>query len=258
PSAPAREQPLENLNSFVMSGPYDNSIVRSFGCGLDKTTNKLSCIGDNVRGQFGNGTGTSCDFNGVCDNGETASFCSDCGSGPLSSLPRTYRSLAVGVPTSHYDNGVYYNWSAFACAITDDAGVECWGRNHRAQGGTEPGPGPFVVDKPNRIPGLAGCTAVSASDLHSCAICDDDIYCWGDHRYGGVGAGPFTTVPISIARKVDIELDDDHWEQLVSGLGFTCARTQKGAAYCWGFAPHGALGTGVTSSPLPLAVTIDY
>jgi alpha-tubulin suppressor-like RCC1 family protein len=257
---PTREQPLEGMQSFVMSGPYDNTLVRAFGCGLD-ASNKLACIGDNVRGQFGNGlySGTLCG-NGACDDGETASYCpSDCGAGPLSTMSRTYRSLSVSQPTFRLDtDGSYYNSTAYTCAIATDETVECWGRNYRGQMGVDPGFAPYVVATPNKIAGLEKCTEVTSSDLHACAICDDEIYCWGDHRYGGVGAGPLTTVAITAARKVELDLEDDHWEQLVSGAGFTCARTQKGVAYCWGFAPHGALGTGATSSPLPVTVTLDY
>ena len=255
---PARENALEGLQSFVMSGPYDGSIIRSFGCGLD-ASRKLRCIGDNVRGQFGNGenSGTKCG-NQMCDDGETTDICpSDCSAGPLSTLGRTYRSISISQPTARYNGTATYNISAYSCGITDDQGVECWGRNYRGQAGVDPGMDPYVVATPNRVAGLANCTAVTASDFHACAICDDAVYCWGDHRYGSVGAGAITAVPVSIARKIDLDLAGDHWAQLVSGVGFTCARTENGVAYCWGFAPHGALGTGTTSSPLPLVVLLE-
>lgn len=257
-AAPARVPALEPMKTWLMCGPYDGSVYRDFGCGLD-AANQLRCIADNGRGQFGNGTytnGALCG-NTKCDDGETASLCpQDCSAGPLSTLGRTYRSVVVSQPSLSYSTG--YNISAYACAITNDAGVECWGRNYRGQMGTDPGGYPHTVDLPNRIAGLSNCTAVTASDFHACAICDDAVYCWGDHRFGAVGAGSITAVPITVARKVDLDLVDEHWAQLVSGVGFTCGRTDKGAAYCWGFAPYGALGTGATSSPLPLAVTLDY
>ncbi|HSD88632.1 MAG TPA: hypothetical protein VLB44_13985 [Kofleriaceae bacterium] len=259
-AAPARVAELEGLQSFFISGAMDGTLTRSFGCGLDANSS-LVCAGDNYRGQFGNGTltGTACG-NAACDAGETATTCpTDCGSGPLTQLRRTYKALSVAWPTDHlYYDGIHYNVTAYACAVTMDGGIECWGRNFRGQMGVDPGVYPHQVTTPNRIAGLESCTAVSSSDYHACAICNGDVYCWGDHRYGAVGSGPRTSVPITAPRKVDLVLDADRWDQLVSGVGFTCGRTRNGAAYCWGFAPHGALGTGATSSPLPVTVQYDY
>jgi alpha-tubulin suppressor-like RCC1 family protein len=258
-AAPARVQALEGLASFEISGYFDGGLIRSFGCGRDATS-QLVCAGDNFRGQYGNGlaTGLSCG-NLACDAGETSASCpGDCGAAPLARLGRTYRAISVAPPTEHaYPPQGVFNVSAYTCGITNAETIECWGRNFRGQMGVDPGVYPHVVAAPSPIAGLSKCTQVSASDYHACALCDGDIYCWGDHRYGGVGAGARTTVPITVPRKVDVALTGDNWAQLASGVGFTCARTQKGDAYCWGFASHGALGTGATSSPLPVAITLE-
>ena len=111
---------------------------------------------------------------------------------------------------------------------------------------------------PNLIAGLSSCTGVATSDYHSCAICAGEVYCWGDHRFGAVGAGPLTNAAVIVPQRVDLELVDETWSQLVAGYGFTCALTTKGRAYCWGYSPYGALGSGGATSPLPIAVLIEY
>ena len=107
---------------------------------------------------------------------------------------------------------------------------------------------------PYLIPGLAACTAIDASDVHACAICGGDVYCWGDNFRGGVGGGPRQLIPTP--RKLDVALDAaDAWVQLVSGVAFTCARTRQGHAYCWGLGIHGALGVGGRSANTPVTPT---
>jgi alpha-tubulin suppressor-like RCC1 family protein len=70
-----------------------------------------------------------------------------------------------------------------------------------------------------------------------------------------VGAGPITRVAITAPRKIDIERSEP-WAQLVSGASFSCARSESGRTYCWGYSREGALGSGGASSPLPVTVQL--
>lgn len=224
------------------------------GCYLD-SSRELFCFGDNARGQFGNGaqTGVSCG-NGRCDAGETSATCSsDCGAPPMSRLRRTYRAISVSWGTQYE--------GAFTCGIRDDEQVECWGRNRRSLIATTLDPGTMrpveYVYVPTLIAGLAGCTAISAGESSACAMCAGDIWCWGDHQRGAVGAGPITTAPITVPRKIETALEaGDAWDELAAGSGFACARTVLGRAYCWGSNIHGAIGTGAGAANLPVPIKL--
>lgn len=216
-------------------------------CYLDKNR-ELFCVGDNTKGQFGNGmvTGLSCG-NGVCDAGETSATCADCGAPPMTRLRRTYSAISVAWLTQ---NG------AFTCGLRDDGKIECWGRNRGAviTPAIDPGTGQPVdyVYTPTVIGGLSSCTSISAGDAYACAFCDGGLWCWGDHRRGAVGAGPITAVPVSAPRRIDTALPEgDAWAELATGVGFACARTALGRAYCWGSNIHGAIGTGVGAANVP-------
>jgi len=219
------------------------------GCYLDRNR-ELYCFGDNAKGQFGNGvvSGASCG-NTRCDAGETSATCAtDCGPPPMSRLRRTYRAISVSWGSS--------SSGAFMCGVRDDGQVECWGRNRSSLISTmidmTTGAPVDYVYTPTLIAGLASCTAVSAGDTFACAMCGGDLWCWGDHRRGAVGAGPVTAGPVTVPRRIETVLPaGDSWAELTAGAGFACARTTLGRAYCWGANIHGALGTGAGAGSLP-------
>ena len=229
-----------------------------FGCFLEND-GTLFCAGDNLLGQYGNGNGAACAAgacpqcgNAVCDGGETTASCpNDCGT--TFSRLRNYSALSLGWDID--------NTGAPNCGITGGA-VECWGKN----------PGAMITQaidettqqvvtyafEPQPIPNLAGCTAISVGHRHACALCNDDILCWGDHRHGEVGSGPQTGTPVLEPRPIDLALaPGDRWVQLTSGVGFSCARSEAGRGYCWGGNQHGALGLGAAASTIPLLVRTE-
>lgn len=251
-TAAQRVAALDSITQIGVSGRVDGATYYSFGCGLDAAS-QLVCFGGNSLGQYGNGVsdaGASCG-NAACDGGETTATCpGDCGAAPLAKLGRTYTQLSVSQP-SLYDAGTYgYNLTPFSCGIRPDTKIECWGYSYRGA------VGPALLSyTPAVIEGLSSCTQITASALHACALCDGEIYCWGDHRFGQVGAGPITGVAITAPRKVEVERSEP-WTQLVAGASFTCARTASGRTYCWGYSRDGALGSGGSSSPLPVTVLL--
>jgi hypothetical protein len=268
---------------------------RTVGCYLDKSS-VLVCFGDNSYGQFGRGAmpaaicgNLSCELgenvtacpgdclgvelcstnsctqevtcstsynrcgDGLCNRGygETCSSCgADCGACPVESTDRTYVAFAIGMLSS----------TANVCGVRPDGHVECWAGNANGQVGlldTTTGKPVDPVYTPYELPGLSGCTAVAAGEATSCAICDGDIWCWGSNRRGTLGAGMLTAAPITQPRKVSVSLEPgDRFVQITSGTGYSCARTEQGRGFCWGFHRYGALGTGGTSSSLPIDIKL--
>ena len=92
-------------------------------------------------------------------------------------------------------------------------------------------------------------TAVSAGWFHSCAIADDDVYCWGSNSSGKLGDG--TTTASSVPVRV---------QGLGSGITEVSANDESCAivhdsALCRGINGYGNLGDGtVTDSSSPVAV----
>lgn len=145
----------------------------------------------------------------------------------------------------------------FTCAITksDDA-LYCWGKNSNGQIGRsvnqsnldEAHPTPqLVMGIPSRV------VDVSAGGSSVCAVNSNaNLYCWGDNTWGQLGND--TTTSSSTPETVTALLGNV--KSVSVGIGFACAVTLDGAAYCWGNGGSGRLGNGATSdSKVPVAVT---
>ena len=105
-----------------------------------------------------------------------------------------------------------------ACGLTQDKRIICWGGNGRGQLGIGVTPEPIVTPGAPTVimgetvlPGRPGKTLtvewrirqVTAGGLHTCAIAQTGApYCWGDNKYGQVGAGtgaPIHDRPVRVA-----------------------------------------------------------
>lgn len=143
-------------------------------------------------------------------------------------------TVALGSPTGG---------ARHSCVIrASDArsGVRCWGDEDRGQTGHGSFGGlPHLV--PEDIPELTDqVTQVSAGSVHTCAIRNGAVYCWGDNTVGQSGqlmANGVYPVPTLVS-------------QLASGVGMidggemhTCA-IKEGGAFCWGENMFGQLGNG--------------
>ena len=144
----------------------------------------------------------------------------DAGSGGL-----TVGGIALEPPRGHARAGteptdlVFVQISVgdrYACGVTDQAAVECWGYDN-TWGQASPPPGEF--------------SQVAAGDNHTCALTvHGEVQCWGDGYYGQTAApaGAFVQVTTS---------------DLIS-----CALRSDGSFTCWG----GRYGS--TDSPAGLSV----
>lgn len=135
----------------------------------------------------------------------------------------------------------------WACALSTDGGLFCWGSNGYSQLGDD-----SFTDRP--VPTPIGDFASAWSDVgcaykHTCGIAaPGELYCWGNNVTGQLGDG--TTSSKRSPNRVGALSD---WSQ-VSGNGhlnsedldlqFTCAVRTTGELYCWGGNGHGQLGIG--------------
>ena len=181
----------------------------------------VSCWGEGVYGQLGNGRTT---------NMTTPT--------PIGNLGTNRTAVALSA-------GYYHT-----CAILDNGSVSCWGRGDNGQlgnGGTENSTLPVTTSSLG-----AGRTAVSLSSgaSHTCALLDNGlISCWGFGDYGQMGNGgtTSTTVPTLTSSlgtgRTAIALS--------SGQDHTCALLDNGSVSCWGSSHTGQLGNGGSYSLTP-------
>lgn len=91
---------------------------------------------------------------------------------------------------------------------------------------------------------------IAAGAHHTCAIAmDGTTYCWGRNGNGQLGDGsPETQVyPSAYDRLSPVAvLGGYRFLAIALGDGHTCAITEGGEAYCWGFNGSGQLGNGTT------------
>jgi len=128
--------------------------------------------------------------------------------------------------------------AAFACAVTTDNRLSCWGDNRFGQLGTgdmETKLAPVGVD------GIDGEVAHAANGAgHTCAeTADGALWCWGRNTAGQLGTGD--TASRSAPEKITIPIVVD---RLTAGATFTCARGSDGSIYCFGANEFGQLGLG--------------
>jgi alpha-tubulin suppressor-like RCC1 family protein len=143
----------------------------SFTC-ASLASGRVECWGTNAAGQLGDGTTTgptTCDSLGRCSPTPVQ----------VSGI-----SNATLVGASGVSNGGH------ACALTLNAGVDCWGNNDMGQlgnGTTNNSSTPVVALPPNSA------AQITVGGIHSCALLvDGTIECWGSASEGQLGNGSVT------------------------------------------------------------------
>ena len=142
---------------------------------------------------------------------------------------------------------------SLTCAVTTDAGAECWGANQIGQIGN----GTISSNAtpiPSRVFGTANFTSITVGGRHACGLSGAGIaYCWGDDSFGQLGDARFvnSTTPIPVVTSAQTPL---LFASLSAGYMHTCGLTAAGAAFCWGDNSRGQLGTGGASTALPAPV----
>jgi alpha-tubulin suppressor-like RCC1 family protein len=196
-------------------------------CALS-ATGRITCSGDNVRGQLGDGSRTT-------------------QARPPPALPGLTGviSIAAGVGDS--------------CAIRDDGTAWCWGRNEFGQLGD----GSLIArNRPTRVEGIDHAIAVTVGFDHACALIDGvarTAVCWGRNNVDQLGARArdFRLLPAPV---MDGDAPLSGITQLVAGGAHSCALINDGVK-CWG--ANGLSQTGVppkmaeVTVPSPTQVLLD-
>lgn len=184
--------------------------------------------------------------------------------------------------------------SEHCCALTNDQGVLCWGRNAAGQLGADPGVTP-ASGTPLTLNAGVGVRAVSAGGAHTCVVYESGaVRCWGavspsaTSSFAGVdvptlndatqvSCGTLSTCALRANGRVacwgerrvlgatgaaDSLVDPVEVEGLAGAVAVTvgpdhaCALLESGGAACWGLGEEGKLGDGsMTDSQLPVIVS---
>jgi cysteine-rich repeat protein len=165
---PGSVVPVPLLPQGIPNGTavVEAAIGHSHTCVIFETGSAL-CWGDNFYGQLGQGT-----TNTVGDNETLA----------------TLFPIDIGADVTQIVAGRHHT-----CALLDDGGVKCWGRNLYGQLGygniAHVGDDEVPADLPTIDLGGPAQT-ITAGDYHTCALLDErEILCWGLNDYGQLGYG---------------------------------------------------------------------
>lgn len=132
------------------------------------------------------------------------------------------------------------------CAVTQGAGVLCWGFGYGAGGGS--------TNVPVAVSGLTDeLVSISLGQDHGCAVTSQGaVLCWGQNTHGQLGDGSNT----ASATPVAVVGAGSGFVAVSAQADFTCALTSAGQTHCWGRNAQGQLGNGSTSdSNVPVLAT---
>ncbi|MCA9656176.1 MAG: hypothetical protein KC501_40100 [Myxococcales bacterium] len=119
----------------------------------------------------------------------------------------------------------------FACALTEDGRVFCWGSGDDGRlgnGATVPSPVPVPVL------GLDDATALAIGDDHACvARFGGGVACWGNNLFSAVGG-----VEADVLRPRVVEGITDATD-VVASWNLSCAIRREGPPLCWGLDDDG-------------------
>lgn len=123
-----------------------------------------------------------------------------------------------------------------ACAQLNDGSARCWGYNAQGQVGNGTADTAAV---PVTVQSLTGVTALSAGQLHTCAVTGGTVRCWGYNAGGAPGNGTLVDgwSPNPVPGVTDAT-------GVASGLNHSCALISGGTVRCWGYNSSGELGDG--------------
>jgi len=181
--------------------------------------NRLTCWGQNHKGQIGNGT--------VQLSGGTA--------------PAAVSNVPTSFVPSHVDPG-----GRHVCAAATGGAVWCWGDDDRHQLATA-ADSTLAVNVPGPADSITAARTVATGLEYSCAVLTDDtVSCWGRNHLAQLGRGSVTPAVTAAPGAVSI---GPSVSKVAAGKAFACALTTAGAVWCWGENTAGQVGDATAGSP---------
>lgn len=205
----------------------------------------VSCSGQNVAGEVGNGT--------------------QIGQPTAESVMSGADTIATGAYTT--------------CAVDAQQQVRCWGSNSKAQIDGS------LLNKltPTQVFGMTGVVQATVGRGHVCAVFSDgSAKCAGTNLFGQLGTGSVGTdinspMTVALTNLAEMSAERNHTcardqaggvrcfgelygatpvtislpapaRSITSGSAHDCALTTEGEVYCWGQQDFGQLGNGVSSA----------
>ncbi|UOG67010.1 hypothetical protein LRM49_02975 [Candidatus Nanosynbacter sp. HMT-352] len=138
------------------------------------------------------------------------------------------------------------------CALTNEGKAYCWGWNGQGQLGNNSTTNsriPVAVQMPAGV----SFQSITVGYYHTCALTNEGkAYCWGWNGQGQLGNNSTTNSRIPVAVQMPAGVS---FQSITVGYYHTCALTNEGKAYCWGWNGQGQLGNNsTTNSRIPVAV----
>jgi alpha-tubulin suppressor-like RCC1 family protein len=128
-----------------------------------------------------------------------------------------------------------------SCAVVGGAAL-CWGYNGNGQLGNATAGNPIPGDSnvPVQVTGLtSGVQAIATGTLHTCAIVDGGVKCWGDNSSGQLGTG---ATDVNLRSPAAVPTLASGVQAIAAGASYTCALLSDGTVRCWGNNRSGRLG----------------
>ncbi len=202
--------------------------VNNYACAA--VNGGASCWGLNTYGNLGN--------NSTLNPVEPVTAVSTSGSGTLAGV-----------------ESVTNGWS-HSCAVSGGA-VYCWGYNNHGQLGNGTTTNSSI---PVLVSGLPVIATVYAGEFHTCALSvAGNVYCWGYNAYGQLG----NNLSADLSSPVEVKGTSgsgflSNIVSIATGSAHSCAVSNTGLAYCWGYDGNGQLGIGSANNAvngLPIQVS---
>ena len=138
------------------------------------------------------------------------------------------------------------------CVLATDGSTWCWGDNGYGSVGVAGGNQPVPV----QVSLGATATMVAAGGFTTCAVLSNNsVQCWGRNNKGQLGNGTSGNTAVSTPVYTSFVPDWFTVAQIEIGNTHACAISVAGAAWCWGDAASGRLGTTASSNAVTPTAT---
>ena len=128
----------------------------------------------------------------------------------------------------------------FACALTRDDKVWCWGAGDLGQLGDG-----RQIDSDVPVLAMDGATDIVTGCQHTCALhADKTLWCWGRNASGNLGHPGVQEAPSPVQVVTDTGEPFTDVETVAAGCAYTCAVRRDDTVWCWGQNNTGQIGDG--------------